>query len=75
MGLKAQKNKNVTGAESMVGERGEALDSFETSGQVLVHGEIWRAESVGGKIEKGQAIRVTAIENFKLFVEPVKNKI
>ena len=75
MGLKAQKNKNVTGAESMVGERGEALDSFETSGQVLVHGEIWQAESVGGKIEKGQAIRVTAIENFKLFVEPVKNKI
>ena len=75
MGLKAQKNKNVTGAESMVGETGEALDSFETSGQVLVHGEIWRAESVGGKIEKGQAIRVTAIENFKLFVEPVKKNI
>ena len=74
MGLKAQKNKNVTGAGSMVDETGEALDSFETSGQVLVHGEIWRAESVGGKIEKGQAIRVTAIENFKLFVEPVKNK-
>ena len=72
MGLRAQRSKTVTGAEGMVGETGKAMDAFETTGQVLVHGEIWRAESVGGKIEKGQSIRVTAIENFKLLIEPVK---
>ena len=74
MGLRAQRSKSVTGASSMVGETGEALESFDTAGQVLVHGEIWRAESVTGKIEKGKAVRVTAIESFKLFVESVNNK-
>jgi membrane-bound serine protease (ClpP class) len=70
MGIRAQRVKNVTGADSMVGETGEAIETFENSGSVLVHGEIWRAESVGGKkIEKGQKIRVTGIEGFKLFVE------
>ena len=70
MGIRAQRTKNVTGSDSMVGETGEAMEEFENAGSVLVHGEIWRAESVGGKkIEKGQKVRVTGIEGFKLFVE------
>lgn len=72
MGLQAQRAKNVTGTEGMKGETGEALESFEKTGSVLVHGEIWQAESKSGPIEKGQRIRVTGMEGFKLFVEPIQ---
>ena len=71
MGIRAQRARNVTGADSMVGETGEAMEMLDITGNVLVHGEIWRAESISGKIEKGQKIKVARIENFKLFVEPV----
>jgi membrane-bound serine protease (ClpP class) len=72
MGLQAQRAKNVTGSEGMTGETGEALESFEKTGSVLVHGEIWQAESKSGPIEKGQRIRVTGMEGFKLFIEPIQ---
>src|SRR5258705_7498564 len=47
MGLRAQRSKTVTGAQGMVGETGKAMDTFETTGQVLVHDEIWRAGAGG----------------------------
>lgn len=69
-GIKAQRRKPVTGAEAMKGEIGQVLETLQPNGSVLVHGEIWQAESVTGVIEKGNRIRVTGIKNFKLFVQP-----
>jgi membrane-bound serine protease (ClpP class) len=68
-GLKAQRAKPVTGIEGATGEIGEVLETLDPVGSVLVHGEIWQAESVAGKIDKGKKIRVTGMKNFKLFVE------
>jgi membrane-bound serine protease (ClpP class) len=70
LGLKAQRAKPVTGIEGMTGESGEALEILDPLGFVRVHGEMWKAESIAGTIEKGRKIRVTGIENLKLFVEP-----
>ena len=33
------------------------------------HGELWKAESTSGQIEKGVKIKVVSIENLKLFVD------
>ncbi|MBC7745659.1 MAG: nodulation protein NfeD [Flavobacterium sp.] len=74
MAVKGQKIKVQTGIEGIIGEEGEALASLEPSGMVRVHGELWKAESVEGKISTGQRIKVTAINNLTLFVKAV-NKI
>jgi membrane-bound serine protease (ClpP class) len=71
MGLRAQRVKPVSGLEGMVGDVGESLNELNPTGTVLVHGEIWQARSVGRPIEKGEKVRVVALEGLKVAVEPV----
>jgi membrane-bound serine protease (ClpP class) len=72
MGIRAQRRKPVTGSEGFTGETGEAVEELNPIGNVLVHGELWQAESVAGTIAAGQRIKVTGRRNFKLFVEPIQ---
>jgi len=69
LGLRAQRLKPVTGIEGMVGEIGEVTEALAPMGFVRVHGELWKAESTSGQIEKGVKIKVVSIENLKLFVD------
>lgn len=70
-GLKAQRAKPVTGLEGFLGETGIVLQALDPSGTVHVHGEIWQAESLSGKIEAGRKIRIISMKNFRLTVEPL----
>ncbi|MBD0333481.1 MAG: nodulation protein NfeD, partial [Chitinophagaceae bacterium] len=70
-GLRAQRNKVVTGAEGLVGAIGESFDALDPLGTVKVQGEIWNAESVQGKIDKGEKIRVKEMKDLKLYVEKI----
>ncbi len=70
-GLKAQKRKGVTGLEAMTGLSGIAMDQLEPDGRVQVQGEIWNASSIGGNINKGEAVRINAIKKLILYVEKV----
>ena len=69
-GLRAQKAKPVTGLEGFLGESGITLETLDPNGTVQVHGEIWSAESLKGRIEKGARVRITEMKSFKLYVEP-----
>jgi membrane-bound serine protease (ClpP class) len=71
MGLKAQRLKPTTGMNALVGEQGTANELLNPSGMVVVHGELWQAESMSGDISKGEKIRVKDMQGFKLFVEKV----
>lgn len=71
LAVKAQKTRPVTGAEGLIGEEGETLARLAPTGMVRVHGEIWNANATGGPIEQGQKVRVTAVRNLTLYVEPV----
>jgi membrane-bound serine protease (ClpP class) len=71
-GLRAQRGKSVTGLEGFLQETGITLETLDPNGSVLVHGEIWQAESIRGRIEKGQKISITEMKNFKLYVEPFR---
>ena len=75
LAVKAQKTKPVTGIEGIVGEEGEALARLEPSGMVRVHGELWKAISTSGSIDKGRRIKVTAINNLTLSVEQANDTI
>jgi len=71
MGIKAQRLKPATGSDALLHEVGLANEVLNPSGMVLVHGELWQAESVSGEITKGEKIRVKNRQGFKLFVEKV----
>jgi membrane-bound serine protease (ClpP class) len=70
-GVKAQRRRPVTGGEALLGAKAIALDTFDGEGQVQVMGEIWRARSAGGTIQKGQQLSITGRINMTLLVEPV----
>ncbi|NOX37577.1 MAG: nodulation protein NfeD [Calditrichaeota bacterium] len=71
MGIRAQRKKPTTGSEGLVGEFGEAIETFRKgAGQVMVHGEIWKAKS-RDTIRKGDPIRVTRVDGLHLRVQKV----
>jgi membrane-bound serine protease (ClpP class) len=69
LGLKGQKAKPVTGSEGLIGETGEAITELSPNGTILLHGELWTAEVIGGRIEKGEKVKVKGIRDFLVFVE------
>jgi membrane-bound serine protease (ClpP class) len=70
-GLRAQRAKPATGLETMIGETGESLETLDPAGAVLVHGEIWHAESLSGTIDKKAKVRVAQLKNLTLLVERI----
>ncbi|GAB4332831.1 MAG: nodulation protein NfeD [Calditrichia bacterium] len=69
LGLKAQRRKTVTGREGLVGEKGIAISAFrDGSGQVKLHGEIWKAVS-SEELRKGDEVVVEGIEGLVLKVK------
>ena len=61
------------GGESLVGALGTAREQLDPAGYVQVGAELWRAEVSPDRapVESGGAVRVRAIRNLTLHVEPV----
>ena len=72
-GLRALQSKQTTGSEGLLGETGEALTQLNPDGRVKVHGEIWNAVSISGKIPKDGRVKIVGIENLTLRVEEVRS--
>jgi membrane-bound serine protease (ClpP class) len=72
-GLRALQSKQTTGSEGLLGETGEALTQLNPDGRVKVHGEIWNAVSVSGKIPKDARVKIVGLENLTLRVEEVQS--
>jgi membrane-bound serine protease (ClpP class) len=69
LGLKAQRQKVVTGIEGLIGATAASLDILDPTGTVMLQGEVWNAESIAGKINKGEQVLVKEMKNLKLYVE------
>lgn len=67
LGIGAHRRKVVSGREEMVGLPALVQDWRGGQGHVFVHGERWRAKGASG-LDKGQTVRVTAIEGLTLHV-------
>lgn len=72
LGVKAQSQPAVTGAEGMVGELAQAITSIEAGGvgRVQTQGEIWTA-TARTAVAPGETVRVTDIKGLLLTVERV----
>jgi membrane-bound serine protease (ClpP class) len=67
--MKARWRPAATGAEGMIGSRGQVVDWQAGRGDIRVHGEIWSARS-DKELKSGDAVRVTRREGLTLIVEP-----
>ena len=67
--VRARRGKVVTGERGLIGEVGVAQTPLRPEGKVFVHGEIWNASCASGA-DSGQTVRVTAVHDLVLTVEP-----
>ena len=70
LAIKAQRKQPTTGSEGLVGEIGVAKTAIKREGQILLHGEIWKATS-DKPIKKGDKVRVIAVNKLEVVVEKV----
>jgi len=71
---RARQNKVQIGPEALVGAVGVAQQQLTPRGQILVHGELWLAES-DAPVGAGENVRVRAVSGLKLLVEPVRESV
>jgi membrane-bound serine protease (ClpP class) len=65
--VQAMRRRAQTGAEGLVGRRGEAETDLDPEGWVIVQGERWRARS-GERVGRGEAVEVVSMEGLQLRV-------
>jgi len=70
--IRVHTGKVTTGSQGLVGEIGTALKDFEEMGKVLIHGEIWNAQS-DDIIRKDDRVIVTGVSSMVLLVEKKTN--
>jgi len=70
--VRARRRPVVSGAEGLLRERAQAVESFEHEGLVRAHGEIWRAVS-REPVQEGQRLRIVAVKGLRLEVEPARD--
>ena len=68
--FRARRNKVMTGPDALVGTLGIAQESLAPRGQILVHGELWLAESPQ-PVQPGETVKVRAVRGLTLLVERV----
>jgi membrane-bound serine protease (ClpP class) len=71
--VRARHSKVATGTEGMIGTTGSALTELAPEGKVFVRGEYWNAVAAR-PVAAGAPVRITAIDNLKLTVEPVSDE-
>jgi membrane-bound serine protease (ClpP class) len=71
--VRARRNKVVTGSQGMIGEIGTAVTPLAPEGKIFVRGEYWNATApaAASGIPAGARVRVTAIDQLNLTVEPI----
>ena len=57
-----------TGREGIIGNIGIVVKNLNPIGQVKIHGEIWKARSIKGNINKDEKVRVVDVDGLELIV-------
>ena len=74
MAWKAHRHRPMTGTEGLTGLVGLARTDVSPTGQILVQGELWEAESEE-PIKQGEAAEVTGVDGLKLRVKPHRKQV
>ncbi|HUY80245.1 MAG TPA: nodulation protein NfeD [Acidobacteriaceae bacterium] len=67
---RARKYKSMLGPQALIGATGIAQQPIAPHGQILIHGELWQAESTT-PISSGEPVRIREVRGLMLLVERV----
>ena len=70
LAIRARRNKSLVGVDALIGQTAVAQQPLSPSGQVLVHGELWQAESPV-PVASGEKVQVRAVRNLTLLVDRI----
>ena len=68
--LRWRKKRSITGAEAIVGQRGQALTHLNPQGQIRLNGQTWKAMAPGGAMA-GDEVEVEATQDLTLHVRRI----
>jgi membrane-bound serine protease (ClpP class) len=66
--IRGQRRRKATGAEGMIGKTAIAKTPIDPTGTVHAEGELWAAQSEGGKVAPGEQVIITKVEGLRLWV-------
>ena len=67
-GIRAHQRKISAGREDLVGKTAEVKTALEPRGIVFVEGERWTAVSESGRVEPGEEVIISRVDNLRLYV-------
>jgi membrane-bound serine protease (ClpP class) len=70
LALRARRSKTLMGGPAMIGQIAVVTQPLAPSGQVMVNGELWQAESAV-PAERGEQVRVRGLRDLTLIVERI----
>ncbi len=71
--VRARRNKVITGPQALIGDIAVAQQPLAPRGQVLIHGELWQAESAH-PAAPGDQVRVRSVHGLTLLVDRIPEK-
>jgi membrane-bound serine protease (ClpP class) len=74
LAVRAQRSKVKMGGEALIGQLAVVTQELAPSGQVLLNGELWLAESKI-PIQPGEQVRVQALRGLTLLVDRIPNRV
>lgn len=74
LALKSRARPVVSGLEQLIGSEARALEDFDHQGHVLLHGELWQANT-RAPVLKNQTVKVVGIHNLTLTVTPRQSEL
>jgi len=75
--VEARRNPVWTGEEELPGHEGTVRVALDPTGQVFLHGALWRAEPAAGRetvIPAGARVRVESVDGLTLMVAPLADE-
>ncbi len=66
--VQAHRHQASAGREDLIGKTAEVKTALEPKGVVFIEGESWTAISEQGRVEPGEEVIVTRVDDLKLWV-------
>ena len=67
-GIRAHRLQISAGREELIGKTAAVKVALEPKGIVLIQGEQWTAISEMGRVESGEEVTISRVDNLKLYV-------